>query len=103
MQEMWVRPLGQEDSLEKGMAAQSSALAWRIPWTEEPGRLQTVGLQSQTRLSDYTHTHTYMSTHTHTHARGHTCTQLSQRTQIKVLLLEGSCNTGNYRQRELGV
>ena len=34
---MWVRSLGQEDPLEKGMAAHSSILAWRIPWTEEPG------------------------------------------------------------------
>ena len=39
-QETWVRSLGQEDPLEKGMAPHSSILAWRIPWTEEPGRLQ---------------------------------------------------------------
>ena len=39
MQETRVESLGQEDSLEKGMAAHSSILAWRIPWTEEPGRL----------------------------------------------------------------
>ena len=37
MQETWVRPLGWEDPLEKGMATHSSILAWRIPWTEEPG------------------------------------------------------------------
>ena len=37
MQETWVRPLGQEDSLEMGMATHSSIVAWRIPWTEEPG------------------------------------------------------------------
>ena len=36
MQETWVRSLGQEDALEKGMATRSSTLAWRIPWTEEP-------------------------------------------------------------------
>ena len=36
MHETWVRPLGQEDALEKGMATRSSILAWRIPWTEEP-------------------------------------------------------------------
>ena len=77
---MWVRPLGQEDSLEKGMAAQSSALAWRIPWTEEPGRLQTVGLQSQTRLSDYTHTHIHEHAHTHTCARTHMHTTVSKNT-----------------------
>ena len=39
MWETWVQSLGQEDPLEKGMAAHSSILAWRIPWTEEPGRL----------------------------------------------------------------
>ena len=40
MQETWVRSLGREDPLEKGMATHSSILAWRIPWTEEPGGLQ---------------------------------------------------------------
>ena len=44
MRETWVRSLGQGDSLEKEMATNSSILAWTIPWTEEPGRLQTVGL-----------------------------------------------------------
>ena len=51
-QEARVQSLGREDPLEKGMATHSSILAWRIPWTEEPGGLQSVGLQSQTRLSD---------------------------------------------------
>ena len=52
MQETPVRSLGWEDPLEKGMATHSSILAWRIPWTEEPGGLQSMGLQSQTRLSN---------------------------------------------------
>ena len=43
MQETWAQPLGREDLLEKEMAAHSSILAWRIPWTEEPGRLQSTG------------------------------------------------------------
>ena len=43
MQETWVRSLVQEDLLEKGMATHSSILAWRIPWTEEPGGLQSMG------------------------------------------------------------
>ena len=43
MQEMQVRSLGQEDPLEVGMATHSSILAWRIPWTEEPGGLQSMG------------------------------------------------------------
>ena len=45
MWENWVHFLGWEDPLEKGMAAHSSILAWRIPWTEEPGRLQSMGSQ----------------------------------------------------------
>ena len=45
MQETWVQSLGWEDPLEKEMATHSSTLAWRIPWMEEPGRLQSMGLQ----------------------------------------------------------
>ena len=53
IQETRVRSLVQEDLLEKEMATYSSILAWRIPWTEEPGRLQSMGSQkSQTQLRD---------------------------------------------------
>ena len=45
MQEMWVRSLGQEDPLEQETATHSRILAWRIPWTEEPGGLQCMGSQ----------------------------------------------------------
>ena len=45
MQETWVQSLGQEDLLEKAMAPHSSTLAWKIPWMEEPGRLQSMGSQ----------------------------------------------------------
>ena len=45
-QEMWVRSLGQEDPLEEGMATHSSILARKIPWTEEPGRLWPIGLDT---------------------------------------------------------
>ena len=45
MQETWVRSLGREDPLEKEMATHSSILAWKIPWMEEPGRLQSMGSQ----------------------------------------------------------
>ena len=44
--------LGPEDALEQEMATHSSILAWKIPWTEEPGRVRAMGLQSQTKLSD---------------------------------------------------
>ena len=47
-QETWIRSLGQEDPLEKGMTPHSSTLAWEIPQTEEPGRLQAMWSQSWT-------------------------------------------------------
>ena len=47
MLEIWVRSLGGEDLLEEGMVTHSSILAWRIPWIEEPGGLQSIDLQSQ--------------------------------------------------------
>ena len=52
MQEIWVWSLGCEDTLEKGMVTHSKSLAWRIPWTEEPGWLQSMGSQSRKQLSD---------------------------------------------------
>ena len=56
MRETVVRSLGQEDPLEKEMVTHSSILAWRIPWTEKPGRLHTVHgvAKSRTRLSNFT-------------------------------------------------
>ena len=63
---MWetrVQSLGQEDPLEKEMATHSSTLAWKIPWTEEPGRLQSMGLQRVRQgLSDFN------SLHLHSHS-----------------------------------
>ena len=59
VQETQVQSLGLEDSLEEGMATRSSVLAYRIPWTEEPGGLQSMGLQRVTHnRSDLAHTHT---------------------------------------------
>ena len=52
VQETQVQSLDQEDPLEGEMATHSSLLAWRIPWTEEPGMLQSMGSQRQTRLSN---------------------------------------------------
>ena len=57
-----VQSLGWEDPLEKEMATHSSILAWRIPWTEEPGRLQSLGSQRvrhDRATNTHTHTHTY--------------------------------------------
>ena len=53
MQETQVQSLGWEDPLEKEMSTHSSIFAWRIPWTEEPGRLQSIGSQSWTQLIDF--------------------------------------------------
>ena len=55
-QKTWIRSLGWEDPLEKGIAAHSSILAWRIPWTEEPGGLQSTGSQ---RVGHYCVTFTF--------------------------------------------
>ena len=63
MRETWVRSLGREDPLEKGMATHSSILAWRIPWTEESAGLQSMGSQ---RVGCYEATNTHRHTNTHT-------------------------------------
>ena len=57
--EAWVQSLGQEVSLEKEMTTHSSILAWKIPWTEEPGGLQFMGLQRvrQDQVTKHTHSH----------------------------------------------
>ena len=57
MQEIQVQSLGQEDSLEKEMATHSSILIWEIPWTEEPGGLQSMELQEVGHTGTHTHTH----------------------------------------------
>ena len=49
---MWIRSLGQEDPLEVGVAAHSNILAWRIPWTEEPGELQSVGCKELNTMEE---------------------------------------------------
>jgi len=63
----WVHSLGWEAPLEEGMASHSRILAWRIPGTEKPDRLQSMGLQSGTRLSDF-HMSNYLVRFCH---RGH--------------------------------
>ena len=52
IQETRVQSLGQDDPLEKGVASHSSILAWRIPWTEEPGRLQSMGLPKASDVNE---------------------------------------------------
>ena len=61
MWETQVQPLGREDLLEKEIAIHSSILAWKTPWTEEAGRLQSIGLQraGHIRVTEYMHTHSH--------------------------------------------
>ena len=75
MQETRVRSLGWEDPLEKTMATYSSILAWWIPWTEEPGKLQSMRLQRVRHdwvTNTHTHIHMRARAHTHTHTHTHT-------------------------------
>ena len=62
-QERRIWSLGREDPPEEKMATHTSVLAWKIPWTEEPSRLQSMGSQSRTQLSTHTHTHTQYVVH----------------------------------------
>ena len=78
MQETWVQSLGGEDLLEKEMATHSSMLAGKIPWTEKPGRLQSLELQRvvhdlATKECTHTRTHTHVHARAHTHTHIHTC------------------------------
>ena len=57
MQETWVQSLGREDPMEKGMTTHSTHLVWRVPWTEEPGKLQSKEWQ-ESNVTAHTHTHT---------------------------------------------
>ena len=62
---MWVQSLGQEDPLEKGMATRSSIHAWRIPWTEETGGLQSMGSQRVRHKLRWLSTHAQWTLHSH--------------------------------------
>ena len=69
--ETWVQSLGQEDRLEEEMTTRSSSLAWRIPWTEEPGGLQPMGCQRVRHYrSDLAHTHEVLKGSIHVHHSG---------------------------------
>ena len=65
MQETWDQSQGREDPLEEGMETHPSILAWRIPWTEEPGGLQSLGSQ-ESYMTEYARKHTQRQLHTHT-------------------------------------
>ena len=73
--ETQVQSLGQEDHVEEGMASDSSSLAWRIPWIEEPGGLQLYGHKEldMTEATVYACIYVYTHTHTHTHTHIYMC------------------------------
>ena len=81
-QETQVQSVGWEDTMEEGMATHSSTLAWKIPWTEEPGRLQSLG--SQRVWHDWVNEHT----HTHTHTQWKYKVPLTSQHNTVVLLLQ---------------
>ena len=81
MQEMQVQSLDQEDPLEKKTATHSSILAWRIPSTENSGRLQSMGSQRVGHALATKHTHTHTHTHTHVLATLHGMCNLSSLTK----------------------
>ena len=87
IRETWVRSLDWDDSLEEGMAIHSSILAWGIPWTEEPGELQSLGLQ-KVRLNWVTNVHTQWRSNSSV-AAGLLCKLLDMRSQ------SGQCCLGN--------
>ena len=70
-------PLGQEGPLQKEMAVHSSILTWEIPRTEEPGWLQSMGLQRVGHDWAFTRAHVYTQTHARTHARSFLCVDMS--------------------------
>ena len=69
MQVTRVRSLGKQDPLQKEMATNSRILAWRIPWTGDPGRLQSWGYKELDTTNIHTHTHTHTHTQIHTHTQ----------------------------------
>ena len=95
MQEMQLQPLGQEDPLEKERATHSSNLAWEIPWTEEPGGLQSMGSQEPDSTQ-------WLSLHTHTHCQilGKRC--LNDRLNQPFNLTDGELSSGEVIQRAQG-
>ena len=68
--ETWVQSLGREDLLEKEMAIHSSILAWKMPWTEKPGKIQSTGSQRVRR--DWATSLFFIHAHAHTHTQTHT-------------------------------
>ena len=94
MRETWVWSLGREDPLEKEMATHSSIHAWKIPWTEEPGGLQSVGSQRVGHdwaaflllffIADSLHCPSYQGSHVYSYMYTHACNQMCLNTHIHI-------------------
>ena len=98
MRENWVRSLGQEDPLEKEMATYSSTLAWKIPWMEEHGRLQSMG----GRESDMTEQLHSLFTHSpHTYYLIFLLDSLTQISRTKIKVSPGLCSFGGSSSVQL--
>ena len=82
-QETWVRSLAWEDTLEVEMATHSSVLAWKIPWTEEPGRLQSMGWKELDMIE-------HACAYTHIHTQNYKLIQIQLLMKIKFLWLGSS-------------
>ena len=93
MWETWVRYLGWEDPLEKEMETHSNILAWKIPWTEKPGRLQSMGSQSRTRLRDFTSLHQEAVSHDNTYSSHHSYSQPLVPSLLKIATADRSLNS----------
>ena len=83
---MWVQSLGPEDPLEEEMATHSSVLAWKIPWTEEPGGVQSMGWQRVDTTQHSTHTHTHTKVRKHKVGNKHGACVLKRHCQEQWLL-----------------
>ena len=86
IQETWIQSLGWKDPLEEGKTTHFSSLGWRIPWTEEPGGLQSMGLQNRTRLTNKAQHNSWPNRYhimlKHAHIQTHTQMHVYMRTLI---------------------
>ena len=102
MQETWVQSLGQEDSLEKGMATHCSILAWRITWTEEPGGLYPYGCKQQHTTERLTHYALLAGTKTCS-ASMQNCAEVRQKLGDRAIIwsrnLSPGCTSKGYENR----
>ena len=104
MQQTQIWSLDWEDPLEKEMTTHSSILAWRIPWTEEPGRLQSMGSQSQHDWATNTHTHTHthiLTIHSYLSSVQFSCSVMSDSLQLHSWIAAGQASLSTTNSQSL--